>query len=623
MTRGDESRAAEESQAAGPEDSGSSVAGRFAGPVLIALVGAWACAQAWPMGPDIQVDFGRELYVPWRIVEGDLLYSDIAYFNGPLSSYWNALWFAVFGVGLSTLKLVNLLIAIAVASSFYMILAAISDRFSASVAGIFFAAAVAFGQSLSIGNYNYLTPYSHELSHGLAISLIGLVCLSGLARGVELRKVALQTGALLALVFLTKIEVFVAFGAAVFVGFALDHWTRHRDLANLLQPMRSLLLSFVSVLVGFSLLLSVVAGPATALSGIVEPWRSISNTSVTSLPYYQWVMGTLNLSRSLQLIGEWLVRYGVFLFALFGLSLAFRSKLLQKWAPLSIFAFGALVLAFPADPKLALQAPRALAALVPLTLVGLLVQLFRSRQQGAEALRLQVFRISVLTFCLVLQLKMALNTQFNHYGFALVVPSVLFFIVSVMTFGSGWVRRLSGSPWIFRMGVAAGVAWIAGGMMVRTQEQFSERPHSVGHGPDQMRSDARTRYVERALAELAATDPGASVAVLPEGIMLNYLARRVNPTRFINFMPPEMLLYGESNIVAAFESNPPDYVVLMHKNTRLYGYEFFGRDYGRALYGWVLSNYNSMRRIGPKPFEDGAGFGIAIYQRAQNRARGS
>jgi hypothetical protein len=297
--------------------------------------------------------------------------------------------------------------------------------------------------------------------------------------------------------------------------------------------------------------------------------------------------------------------------------------LLQKWAPLSIFAFGALVLAFPADPKLALQAPRALAALVPLTLVGLLVQLFRSRQQGAEALRLQVFRISVLTFCLVLQLKMALNTQFNHYGFALVVPSVLFFIVSVMTFGSGWVRRLSGSPWIFRMGVAAGVAWIAGGMMVRTQEQFSERPHSVGHGPDQMRSDARTRYVERALAELAATDPGASVAVLPEGIMLNYLARRVNPTRFINFMPPEMLLYGESNIVAAFESNPPDYVVLMHKNTRLYGYEFFGRDYGRALYGWVLSNYNSMRRIGPKPFEDGAGFGIAIYQRAQNRGRGS
>jgi hypothetical protein len=68
------------------------------------------------MGPDIQVDFGRELYVPWRISEGDHLYSDIAYFNGPLSAHWNALCFVIFGVGLKTLKIVNLAVTVGIAA---------------------------------------------------------------------------------------------------------------------------------------------------------------------------------------------------------------------------------------------------------------------------------------------------------------------------------------------------------------------------------------------------------------------------------------------------------------------------------------------------------------------------
>jgi hypothetical protein len=42
------------------------------------------------------VDFGAQLYVPWRLAEGDVLYRDIHQHLGPLSSYLNALLFAVF-----------------------------------------------------------------------------------------------------------------------------------------------------------------------------------------------------------------------------------------------------------------------------------------------------------------------------------------------------------------------------------------------------------------------------------------------------------------------------------------------------------------------------------------------
>jgi hypothetical protein len=595
-------------------DSADSSFARFAGPVSMLVVGAWALAKAWPMGPDIQVDFGRELYVPWRIGEGDRLYSDIAYFSGPLSVYLNALFFAVFGVGLSTLKLVNLVIVTGIGALFYKILCAITDRFSASVAGIFFAGAIAFGQSLKVGNYNYLTPYSHELTHGIALSLLGIWCLRGLGRGVAPTRVALQAGALLGLVLATKVEVFAAYAMALGVGFALDHRCARRGAPDAWAVLRALLLAFVASVAGLSLVLAIAAGPDVAFSGIVEPWRAVANSKVTSLPYYRWVRGTLNLSHSLMMIAEWFARYAVFFVALLGASLAWRGR---RYAPLSGVVFGGLVLAFPLDPKLALNVARPLAILVPCLLAGLLFRIVVLRNRGVDA-RLEVFRVVVLTFCLALQLKMALNTQFNHYGFALIVPSALFFIAVVIDLGSNWVRRHSGSETVFRLGVAAAVAWVGLGIVARTDARFEERIESIGEGRDHILSDSRARQIGAALGVLALADPEATLAVMPEGIMVNYLARRVNPTRYINFMPPEMLLYGPATIVEAFEQMPPDYVVFLHKETRLYGYPFFGKEYGRLLYRWVVANYKPVKQIGAIPFGEANRFGIVIFERSDD-----
>ena len=78
------------------------------GPGLAALLFLTLASWSWGRWPDILVDFGRELYVPWRLSSGAQLYRDLAYFNGPLSPYLNALWFDLFGVGLRTLVWANL-----------------------------------------------------------------------------------------------------------------------------------------------------------------------------------------------------------------------------------------------------------------------------------------------------------------------------------------------------------------------------------------------------------------------------------------------------------------------------------------------------------------------------------
>jgi hypothetical protein len=110
--------------------------------------------------------------------------------------------------------------------------------------------------------------------------------------------------------------------------------------------------------------------------------------------------------------------------------------------------------------------------------------------------------------------------------------------------------------------------------------------------------------------------PQATLAVLPEGIMINYLTRRVNPTPYINCMPPELIIFGENSIVRAFQNQAPDFIILIHKDTREYGADFFGKNpsYGKLTMDWISSHYTPVRQILAEPLKDHH-FGIKVMRR--------
>ena len=76
----------------------------------LAAVFAGLTAWSWGTWPDVLVDFGRELYVAWRLAEGDVLYRDVASFYGPFSPYVNGALFRLVGAGLQTLVVANLVV---------------------------------------------------------------------------------------------------------------------------------------------------------------------------------------------------------------------------------------------------------------------------------------------------------------------------------------------------------------------------------------------------------------------------------------------------------------------------------------------------------------------------------
>ena len=96
--------------------------GCCAGPLVIAVVSVAMLVWLWRSWPDVLIDFGRELYIAWQLAEGKALYTDIAYFNGPLSPYLNSIWFRLFGVSLTTLIVCNIIIVTVLIVLLYWVL---------------------------------------------------------------------------------------------------------------------------------------------------------------------------------------------------------------------------------------------------------------------------------------------------------------------------------------------------------------------------------------------------------------------------------------------------------------------------------------------------------------------
>jgi hypothetical protein len=267
---------------------------------------------------------------------------------------------------------------------------------------------------------------------------------------------------------------------------------------------------------------------------------------------------------------------------------------------------------------LALAGPRIdwLAALRPLPLfslaaIALLAVAAIRRPTGRSPIALA---FAVLAFAMLA--KMILHVRVGHYGFALALPATLLAVVALVGWLPAWLDRIGAHGVVLRAAALAVLAFASFAHLRATERWLERKTTWVGEGRDAFRADVRGHSVSRAVATLASSGV-RSLAVLPEGVLLNYLARIPNPTPYVNFMPPEMLLFGEDAWLAAFEADPPDLVLLVHKDTSEYGYPQFGRDYARKLARWVELHYLPAALLGQEPLRPGTVFGIRMLRRAE------
>jgi 4-amino-4-deoxy-L-arabinose transferase-like glycosyltransferase len=586
---------------------------RLAGPIAILVTGVAMLAWTWRTWPDPLVDFGREAYLAWQVSKGKTLYVDVAHFNGPFSVYLNAAFFRLFGTSILALALANAAPAAGCVAMLYSILVRVADRLAATLAGLTFVTVFACARFVRLGNYNWLCPYSYELPHGVMLGVAALWCLD---RYHRTRRIgwSTATGAALGLTALTKTEPFVAAGLAVIAGLGLTLWAERPTGARLVRVVAAFAVGALVPLLATFLFFTARMPAGEVLRGPLGYWRAAMRPEFAALPMYREGLGIDDVPGNLGNLARATGWYALLLAPGVAAAIALRRGRPRAalTAVVAVVSMAAAALLVPIDGWL--QAARPLPLFLLLAAVGSLAAFVRAREDTEVAARYAV-QTALALFALVLLAKMVLNARVYHYGFALAMPATLVLVAALVSWAPALITRAGGDGRVLR---AAAAGLLVVGLVAHLafmQRLLARQTNVLGDGADAFYGDDRVAPLAELLDEIRQrVGPAKTLALLPEGVLLNYLARRESSVPYVQFSPVVMLLWGETKIARDFEASPPDFVALVHRDTSHEGARFFGKDYAQPIMGWVEANYRPVWHTGAPPLEDGR-FGLVLLER--------
>ncbi len=571
------------------------IAAAFVIAVFIAL-SVWT----WRKWPDLLIDFGRELYVPWQLLSGKVLYRDMAYLNGPLSPYLNALWFRIFGTSFTTLFMVNLVITGVLTAALFFLIRRSSDTLTATLSCLVFLCVSAFAHFTRVGNYNFVSPYSHEMTHGIAFSVLMILFLAASINGRRL-VMCLASGFCLGLVFLTKADVFVAALAAAVVGLLIVGSAEKKESAPTAVLISAFWLAALLPAAFFLAYLNLYMPVPQALQAIAGTWPHLAAANPLGNAFYREALGISAPWTSLVSMSRVLLGLMLFIASIVVWSLdinGWLKRLLVMLAGAALLALS-LLIRTPTIPWLLVPEP--LPLLTCLGGLGLSIYCVANRPASPARARLAPLCLWAI-FSFFLLAKIILNPKFHHYGFGLAMPGAVFLVVLLVWSLPSLISMLGGRTRFFRLIVVPILIADIGYYVLLSDIAYHQKTYGVGSGLDRLIAydpsiDPRGPAVTQVLGRIEqALPPQANLAVLPEGAMINYLSRRPNPTPYINLMPVEVTVFGEATILRTFQAQPPEFIILVDKDTTEYGVGPFGVDptYGKLITDWVKSRYETV-----------------------------
>jgi len=575
---------------------------------------AWCSWRTWP---DFLIDFGHELYIPWRMCMGDVLYRDIAFTMGPLSQYLNTLLFRLFGISLSTLIWANLVLLAAILAMLLWLFRRCGTQASATFVGLFFLAVFAFAQYRLIGNYNYICPYRHETTHGLALGLANLICL---VRWGETRKTRwlIASGLCLGLVALAKVEMFLPAAMTFLVSMPLilgstlptkpggEGGNPPRAGGSILPVARSMLkwtaVSSFAAAVPVALAWYVLAsrlGWRGAWDGILFNYRlAIKTLLAVHSQFYTALSGfaqpTTNVADCLlaaaAVLAAVIAAVALNCFAESFFSRLSRSKMWTVGVGI-IAALGGLIFVVQSEWS---SIPAALPALLPLVVVVSFRRAMRRSDNPGPAYPLCLLAV----YSIGLLPKILLKADWGHYGFVLAMPGTLVLVHLAVHSFPRWMESRVGSGNIFQalaVGLLSACALLHASIWIRIDRT---KTLAIGSGGDRFYTDPK--FDDRSLATSRTLEylqrvmrADETLVVLPEGTTLNYLLRKRNPTPYLIVNPFEFDAFGgEEPVLETLVRSAPDYIVFVTMNMAVHGLGEFGNPlFGARIRAFIEDQY--------------------------------
>jgi hypothetical protein len=261
--------------------------------------------------------------------------------------------------------------------------------------------------------------------------------------------------------------------------------------------------------------------------------------------------------------------------------------------------------------------------LPPVCLTLLAVVIWRAARTGWEPAVIFAFLWTV--WSLLVMAKLGLFCRIWHYGFALAMPAFISGFYLLLWALPRQLERCAVRSALFR-----GLLWLflLPGLLRLAQTSlvlYADKTMPVGSGADTMLAfDLHFRAIDSDMAAALRwvetnVPPSATLTVLPQGVMLNYLTRHTNPCGYSAWNPPELAAFGQEKMTAALIAHSPDYIIELLINYGEYGETYFGehKSFGLEAQQWIAAHYRPVLLIGRDRDKSGLS-GIKILQK--NRA---
>ncbi|HEX8171629.1 MAG TPA: hypothetical protein VF824_13920, partial [Thermoanaerobaculia bacterium] len=194
-----------------------------------------------------------------------------------------------------------------------------------------------------------------------------------------------------------------------------------------------------------------------------------------------------------------------------------------------------------------------------------------------------------VALCTTSRIPLNLTPAWYGFVFALPVELLIVYVLFAWLPSRGLYSQRTALLWLPLF------ALLAASALVSAHALYAEATEVVTpRGTIRDRSPQRARELAALLAHLRHAQ---TLAVLPEGIAINYLANVPTPLRYTTFTPAE-IAGDEAAVVRDLAEHPPQYVVLAPRDVREFGSRGFGADYAQSIVRYLAARYAVDARFG-------------------------
>ena len=560
---------------------------------------------------DIFIDSSREVTVPLRILDGQVLYKDFHYEYGPIVPYFLALICKIFGTGLDVFRMTGLAVSIAISLTIFKLSEAYINRKYALLSSIIFIFVFAY-HAEPINIFNYIIPYSY-------VSIIGLLFLLFAYLNTYQYLKNGKTASLLYLILsisvcmLSKLEIILS--AAIILMFLPlllnkndscaskekkgDRRNRNYIILFWVIPIAILLFVYIYFFdyVNNEIYYLVKKNMNNLIGQSALGINNIQYHITKALISFLFVITSGALFIIIDNYSIKKTRYNYIQVLLFITILLISTQIINVEGYDFLFNSTSLLL-----------------ILFLVILLGIILR----RRWDHRHVKHKVMLVITLS-SLALTFRMAFNNSVNFYGFYLLVPSSMCIIIAIYYYVPLIVRKYFHKRSNF-LKIAFTVYF-----STMCYSSYSNTVDVSEEKNKRLISDKGALYVYE--YQFNATQylindfkPGLknkdTILVLPEGYMLNYFLDVV-PTSYNNSHLPDLTADSERerSLIQEIDEKKFDYIFIVPRYAFEWGLPVLGKDYLVDTVKHIDNTYNYYALYGTMPFSKDGKFGLLILKR--------